>query len=263
MANMLVAGGGIGGLSAALACARIGHQVSVHERASEVTEVGAGVQLGPNVVKILFAWGLQDALTAVAAQPERLLVRNAISGAKLGTLNLGQAFRQSYGAPYLTIHRADLHSVLLNAVRTHAHIKLCMDSALVHLGQSNVGVYAEFAHDKHVHGDVFVGADGGWSLTRKLLWNDGIPEPTGHLAYRAMVRQSDLPQGLRSDQVIAWLGPKLHVVQYPVRGGEWLNVVAIVHGQVKGDMSHWTTAPTPTTFNKAWLIPVGRCAIWW
>jgi salicylate hydroxylase len=239
MANMLVAGGGIGGLSAALACARLGHQVSIHERAAEVTEVGAGVQLAPNVVKILFAWGLQDALKAVAAQPGCLVVRNAISGGKLGTLNLGQAFEQSYGAPYLTIHRADLHSVLLNAVQAQAHIDLCMDSALVHLGQSSERVYAEFAHDKHMHGDVLVGADGGWSLTRKLLWNDGIPEPTGHLAYRAMVKQSDLPQGLRSDQVTAWLGPKLHVVQYPVRGGKWLNVVAIVHGQVKGDMSHW------------------------
>jgi salicylate hydroxylase len=239
MANMLVAGGGIGGLSAALACARLGHQVSVHERAAEVTEVGAGVQLGPNVVKILFAWGLQDALKAVAAQPGCLVVRNAISGGKLGTLNLGHAFEQSYGAPYLTIHRADLHSVLLNAAQAHAHIDLCMDSALVHLGQSSERVYAEFAHDKHMHGDVLVGADGGWSLTRKLLWNDGTPEPTGHLAYRAMVKQSELPEVLRSDQVTAWLGPKLHVVQYPVRSGEWLNVVAIVHGQVKGDMSHW------------------------
>lgn len=239
MANMLVAGGGIGGLSAALACARRGHQVSVHERAAVVTEVGAGVQLGPNVVKILYAWGLQDALTAVAAQPECLVVRNAISNAKLGMLRLGQAFIQRYGAPYLTIHRADLHRVLLTAAEEQAHIDLYTDSALVHLDQNSEGVYAEFAHDKHMQGDVLVGADGGWSLTRKLLWNDGTPEPTGHLAYRAMVKQSDLPQGLRSDQVTAWLGPKLHVVQYPVRGGAWLNVVAIVHGQVKGDMSHW------------------------
>jgi salicylate hydroxylase len=239
MANMLVAGGGIGGLSAALACARLGHRVSVHERVAQVTEVGAGVQLGPNVVKLLFAWGLRDALTAVAAQPACLVVRNAISGNKLGTLRLGQAFEQHYSAPYLTIHRADLHRVLLSAAQAQAHIALCMDSALVHLGQNSDGVYAEFAHDKHIQGDVFVGADGGWSLTRKLLWNDGTPEPTGHLAYRAMVKQCDLPEVLRSDQVTAWLGPKLHVVQYPVRGGEWLNVVAIVHGQVKGDMSHW------------------------
>lgn len=239
MASVLVAGGGIGGLSAALACARLGHRVSVHERAAEVTEVGAGVQLGPNVVKILFDWGLKEAISAVAALPERLVVRNAISGGKLGVLPLGLAFARRYGAPYLTVHRADLHRVLQCAVRAQGQIDLSMDSALISLGQSSGDVYAEFANDKHVQGDALVGADGGWSLVRKLIWNDGTPQPTGHLAYRAMVKQSDLPEVLRSSQVTAWLGPKLHVVQYPVRGGDWLNVVAIVHGQVKGDMSHW------------------------
>ena len=87
MANVLVAGGGIGGLSAALACARAGHRVSIHERAQEVIEVGAGVQLGSNVVKILYGWGLQEALGAVAAFPEQLTVRNAITGSKLGDRN--------------------------------------------------------------------------------------------------------------------------------------------------------------------------------
>lgn len=239
MANILVAGGGIGGLSAALACAGAKHRVTVHERVTEVTEVGAGVQLGPNVVKILHGWGLQRALSEVAAFPEQLTVRSAISGIKLGVLRLGQTFAQRYGAPYLTIHRADLHSVLRTAVGAHDHIDLCMDSALVGLEQKNDRVDVEFSHDKHVHGDLLVGADGGWSLVRKLVWNDGTPQPTGHLAYRAMVLQSDLPEHLRSRQVTAWLGPKMHVVQYPVRGGEWLNVVAIVHGQVKGDMAHW------------------------
>jgi salicylate hydroxylase len=239
MAKVLVAGGGIGGLSAALACAGVGHRVAVHERALDATEVGAGVQLGPNVVKILYGWGLQKALSAVAAFPEQLTVRNASSSIKLGVLRLGQAFVQRYGAPYLTIHRADLHSVLRNAVCAHDQIDLCMDSELLGLQQVNDHVDAEFTHDKHFHGDLLVGADGGWSLVRKLIWNDGTPQPTGHLAYRAMVRQSDLPEHLRCRQVTAWLGPKMHVVQYPVRGGEWLNVVAIVHGQVKGDMSHW------------------------
>jgi salicylate hydroxylase len=239
MANVLVAGGGIGGLSAALACARAGHRVAVYERAPEVTEVGAGVQLGPNVVKILFGWGLQEALGAVAAFPEQLTVRNAISGSKLGVLRFDQAFVQRYGAPYLTIHRADLHSVLLNAACHHPHLELHMDSALVGVQQNNEGVTADFSNDQRGQGDLLVGADGGWSLVRKLIWNDGTPTPTGHLAYRAMIRQSDLPEDLRSRQVTAWLGPKLHVVQYPVRGGAWLNVVAIVHGQVQGDMSHW------------------------
>jgi salicylate hydroxylase len=239
MANVLVAGGGIGGLSAALACARAGHRVSVHERAHEVTEVGAGVQLGPNVVKILYDWGLQEALGAVAALPGQLTVRNAITGGKLGVLRLDQSFAQRYGAPYLTIHRADLHSVLLNAAGHHTQIELHMDSALVGVQQSNEGVTADFAHDQRGQADLLVGADGGWSLVRKLIWQDGTPQPTGHLAYRAMIRQSDLPERLRSSHVTAWLGPQMHVVQYPVRRGAWLNVVAIVHGQVQGDMSHW------------------------
>ncbi len=239
MANVLVAGGGIGGLSAALACVRVGHRVSVHERAHEVTEVGAGVQLGPNVVKILYDWGLQKALEAVAAFPEQLTVRNAMSGGKLGVLGLGQVFARRYGAPYLTIHRADLHSVLLNAAGDHDQIDLHMDSALLGLQETMGLVGANFANDQRGQGDLLVGADGGWSLVRKLIWNDGTPQPTGHLAYRGLVKQSDLPDYMRSHQVTAWLGPKLHVVQYPVRGGAWLNVVAIVHGQVKGDMSHW------------------------
>ncbi len=216
MANVLVAGGGIVGLSAALACARAGHRVSVHKRAHEVTEVGAGVQLGPNVVKILYEWGLQEALSAVAATPEQLTVRNAISGSKLGVLRLGQAFAQRYGAPYLTIHRADLHSVLLNAACHHPQIELQMDSALVGVQQTDAGVTADFAHNQLGQGDLLVGADGGWSQVRKLIWQDGTPQPAGHLAYRAMVRQSDLPERLRSSNVTAWLEPKMHVVQYPV-----------------------------------------------
>ena len=239
MANVLVAGGGIGGLSAALACARAGHHVSIHERAQEVTEVGAGVQLGSNVVKILYGWGLQEALCAVAAFPEQLTVRNAITGSKLGVLRFGQTFAQRYGAPYLTIHRADLHSVLLNAVCDHAHIELHMNSALMGVQQTSQGVSADFANEQRSQGDLLVGADGGWSMVRKLIWQDGTPQPTGHLAYRAMVRQSELPERLRSSYVTAWLGPQMHVVQYPVRRGAWLNVVAIVHGHVKGDMSHW------------------------
>ena len=239
MANMLIAGGGIGGLAAALACVRAGHQVAVYERATEVQEVGAGVQLGPNVVSILFDWGLETALRAVAAFPAQLQVRHAISGFKLATLPLGSAFEQRYGAPYLTIHRADLHRVLLNAVQAQGQVDLHMASALLSMVQTADKVQAEFAHDHNAAGELLVGADGGWSTVRRLLWNDGVPQPTGHLAYRAMVRQTDLPVTLRAQHITAWLGPKMHVVQYPVRGGDWLNVVAIVHGQVKGEMSHW------------------------
>ncbi|TXT38154.1 MAG: salicylate hydroxylase [Comamonadaceae bacterium] len=239
MSNIQIAGGGIGGLAAAFACAQSGHTVTVCERAAEVSEVGAGVQLGPNVVKLLQGWGLEAALRQVAAYPTQIQVLSATSASSLGRLQLGAAFEQRYGAPYLTIHRADLHALLLQAVSGLPNITQVFDAALMGLTQTDAAVSAEYANDLQIQSDILIGADGGWSTVRKLLLNDGTPQPTGHLAYRAMVRQSDLPAYLRSDQVTAWLGPKLHVVQYPVRGGEWLNVVAIVHGQVLGDMSHW------------------------
>jgi salicylate hydroxylase len=152
---------------------------------------------------------------------------------------LGQTFTERYGAPYLTVHRADLHAALLGAVQQTKGIELNFGSRLYKFSQHDDGVSSDFSDDRQAISDVLVGADGGWSLVRQLLLTDGTPEPTGHLAYRAMVLQADLPAHLRSDLVTVWLGPKLHVVQYPVRGGEWLNVVAIVHGQVQGDMSHW------------------------
>ena len=239
MSKVQIAGGGIGGLAAALACARAGHDVCLCERSKEVSEVGAGAQLGPNVVRVLFGWGLEAALGEVAAVPAQLLVRSATSADKLGSLRLGPSFEKRYGAPYLTIHRADLHKLLLQAVRDMPAIKLHFHSAITRFAESVDAVNAEFSDDLRTSSDVLVGADGGWSTVRKRLLQDGTPQPTGHLAYRAMVPQKDLPAHLRSDEVTAWLGPNMHVVQYPVRGGDWLNVVAIVHGRVQGDMSHW------------------------
>ncbi len=236
---MVVIGGGIGGLAAALACARAGVAVELLERASEFTEVGAGVQLGPNVVKLLEAWGLQDALTAVAAFPDQLQVRSAISGAELGVLRLGERTVQRYGARYATIHRADLQALLLAAVQREQGVQLHLDSEFDHYEQSGSGVTVHTTAGRELQADLLLGADGLWSRVRQRLLDDGAPVATGKLAYRAMVVQRMLPQHLRTTQVTVWLGPHLHVVQYPVRGGEWLNVVAIVHGQVQRDIASW------------------------
>ncbi len=239
MYKLLMVGGGIGGLTAALACARRGANVELFERAAGFTEVGAGIQLGPNVVKLLQGWGLNSALADVAAYPERLQVRCAITGTVLGVSRLGKVFEKRYGAPYVSIHRADLQALLLAAVRQEAAVSLHVNSPASSFSQSDDSVNLHLSDFHEVQGDALVGADGGWSRIRQLLLGDGVPRPTGHLAYRAMLDQAGLPEGLRSQQVTAWLGPKLHLVQYPVRGGRWLNVVAIVHGQVQGDMSHW------------------------
>ena len=252
----LIAGGGIGGLAAALSASRVGWDVRLYERAPVFSEVGAGVQLSPNVVRVLHGWGLQAELARVAAFPNRLQVRDAVSGRELGVLPLGRQALQKYGAPYATIHRADLHDVLLQAVQAQDRVWLNLNNCVAGYADSGREVILQTeavavpgdgsgarpllsAPLPEVEGDALIGADGLWSRVRELMLNDAPPRVTGHLAYRAMLPQASLPERLRSQQVTAWLGPKLHVVQYPVRGGEWLNVVAIVQGQVEGDLQSW------------------------
>lgn len=252
----LIAGGGIGGLAAALSASRAGWHVRLYERAPAFSEVGAGVQLGPNVVRVLQGWGLQDALARVAAFPDRLQVRDAVSGRELGVLPLGAQALQKYGAPYATIHRADLHDVLLQAVQARDNVWLKLNSAVASYADSGREITLRTealagpedapgaspvasAPLLEVEGDALIGADGLWSRVRQLMLNDAAPRVTGHLAYRAMLPQTSLPKRLRSQQVTVWLGPRLHVVHYPVRGGEWLNVVAVVQGSVAGDLQNW------------------------
>lgn len=228
----LVAGGGIGGLAAALAMSRAGWEVRLFERAPVFSEVGAGIQLGPNVTRVLHGWGLETELAQVAAFPQRLQVRDALSGRELGVLPLGQQALQKYGTPYATVHRADLHGVLLRAVQAQPNIWLNLDTSVTSYADTGRVVTLKTSKGVEVEGDALLGADGLWSRVREQMLGATPPRVTGHLAYRAMLAQASLPERLRSQQVTAWLGPKLHVVQYPVRGGEWLNVVAIVQGQM-------------------------------
>ncbi len=208
------------------------------EKAPEFSEVGAGIQLGPNVTKVLHGWGLASALAEVAAFPGKLQVRSAVTGELLGELALGQTIETRYGAPYATVHRADLHGVLLDAVN-QTDTRLHTDRALQGFNQTPQAVSAQTADALDVEGDVLIGADGLWSAVRQQLLGDGAPRRTGHLAYRVLVRQATLPESLRSGNVTAWLGPRMHVVQYPVRCGEWLNVVALIEGEVAESADPW------------------------
>ena len=231
-APLLIVGGGIGGLAAALAASRAGYPVQLFEQAPEFSEVGAGIQLGPNVTRVLRAWGLHEGLAgAGAAFPERLQARSAQSGQVLASLPLGASIAQRYGAPYATMHRADLHTLLLQAVHASGLADLRLRHELQSFEDAGAQVQLRFANQSDCSGVGLVGADGLWSRVRAGLLQDGPPQLTGHMAFRALIRQDRLPAALRSQQVTVWLGPELHVVQYPVRQGDWLNLVAIVHGQ--------------------------------
>jgi salicylate hydroxylase len=236
--KIVIAGGGIGGLAAALALGQQGAGIQLLEQAAGFGEVGAGIQLGPNVVRVLESWGQGDALRAVAAFPDCLRVRNAMDGGVLGELPLGPAMVQRYGAAYATVARTDMHGLLLNAVRCLPHAQLHLATEVTGVEQSADAVQVHTRRQTFAAG-ILVGADGVWSRLRAQVIDDGPPRVTGHLAFRAMVPQADLPQHLQSGVVTAWLGRDFHVVQYPVRRGEWLNIVAIVHGQVPGDPGHW------------------------
>jgi salicylate hydroxylase len=239
--QLLIAGGGMGGLAAAFACMRAGWQARLYEQAAQFSEVGAGLQLGPNSTRILKAWGLDRALSAVAAFPQHLRVRGAVDGTEIGLLRLGSAFTQRYGAPYATVHRADLQSLLLEAAR-QAGTKLTLSSPVTAVRQSNDCVRVRIGETEEVEGEALVGADGLWSVVRSKVFSDGLPLATGHLAYRAAAAQRDLPVRLRTADVTIWLGPRLHAVAYPVRGGDWLNVVAIVEGKTRAPAQEWDQA---------------------
>ncbi|WP_332750276.1 FAD-dependent monooxygenase [Hydrogenophaga sp.] len=257
--QVIVAGGGIGGMACALALARSGVPTVLLEQAAVFGEVGAGLQLGPNATRVLADWGLTDALQACAAFPEALHVRDAHRGTDLGQLRLGAMALARYGQPYATVHRADLHALLLAAVQEQGLTELRLNARLASFAQTPAGVSASLEDGAVVDGDVLLGCDGLWSRVRMQLLGHRPVRSSGHLAYRGMVRSADLPVPLRASVVTAWLGPRMHVVHYPVRGGEWINVVAVVDGvlgqghggEAGSDPQSWTHQARATDLARA------------
>jgi len=254
--QVVIAGGGIGGLAAAVACAQRGVPVQLLERAAQLSEVGAGIQIGPNVTRILQAWGLGAALAQVAAFPEQLQARDAQTGQVLGTLTLGARAQATYGAPYATIHRADLQALLHRAAQS-AGVDLRLGQSVQGWQGSEAALQVNTAQGLSLLASALIGADGVWSAVRQQLLGDAPARFTGHLAYRALMAQADLPAHLRSDQVTVWMGPRLHVVHYPVCSGQWLNLVAIVHGAKPEQSQDWDQAGQTQALMQA-MGAVGR-----
>lgn len=253
-AHILVAGGGIGGLATALALSRGRHRADVFEQAAEFGEIGAGVQLGPNATRRLQQLDLGPGLAAIAARPDALVVHSAESGSELARMPLGDAMQQRYGAPYFCVHRADLHGLLLDAVRARGIGTLVTAAHIRQVETSDDLVCLSSTDARAWEGEAVVGADGLWSMVRQQLESASAAQPprvTGHTAWRALILQADLPAALRRQQVDVWLGPRLHAVAYPVRGGDWLNVVVIAESAPAGDARDWDQSSSIAALKQA------------
>lgn len=227
--NLIVAGGGIGGLAAAYVLGRDGHAVTVLEQSPAFGEIGAGIQLGPNIFRMFEYLGLTDAVRRVAYFPPGMGMNDVRTGEPVVRVALGDTALAAYGFPYGVIYRADLHQVLLDACRALPDVALRTSSKVESFAQDAGAVTARLAGGEEVRADALVGADGLWSRIREAVVGDGRPRVSGHIAYRAVLRREEVPAHLWHDDVVLWGGEKTHLVHYPLRRGELFNLVAVFH----------------------------------
>jgi salicylate hydroxylase len=227
--QVLIVGSGIGGLTAALALAGQGIPSQVIEQTAEFKEIGAGIQLGPNVFWMFEKLRLIEPISALAVFPENLVMLDSITGEEVTRIPLGAAFRKKFHHPYALIHRADLHGVLLEAARKSNLIRLDASQKVVEVDEVNGGVNAKTASGKDYRGAALIGADGLWSTIREIVVGDGKPKPAGHITYRAVLPTSEIPEQYRWRNMTFWAGEKVHFVLYPLRTGELYNLVAVFH----------------------------------
>jgi salicylate hydroxylase len=230
--HVIIAGAGIGGLAAALALLRAGIECDVYEQASELREIGAGLQLAPNGSRVLFALGLEPDVREYAVQTADKVVRLWSTGQTWSMFRPDIATPvQRYGYPMFLMHRGDLHAMLVNAVRRQKPDAIHLDCRCSDFEQDATGVRLRFADGGEATGDVLIGADGVQSRIRSKLVGPATPKFTGIMAWRGLAPMKRLPEHLRRPIATQWLGPGGHVTSYPVRRGELLNMV----GEVERD----------------------------
>ena len=223
---VLVVGGGIGGLATALAMGRAGHPVHVIEQATEFVEIGAGLQIGANATRMMRHLGILEDAESVAVMPRFAVMRDAVTGEPLTRLTLGDAFRHHYGYPYLVMHRSDLLAILLDACRAHPLITLENNRRVTGVEQMDTLVTVTCADGTVYRTAMAVGADGLRSRMRRII---AVDEPvcSGYVAYRGTMPIDEVITDIEDNDVVLWIGPGIHLMQYPVRRGELYNQVAV------------------------------------
>lgn len=227
---VLVAGGGIGGLAAALALVRRGFDVKVLEQAPEVGEIGAGIQLGPNAFSAFDALGVGDKARGRAVYTDCMVMHDAVDESLVGRIPTGEAFRARFGNPYAVIHRVDVHLSLLEGAQETGRVEFLTSTRAVRIEQGDAGVTVFDQHGQPHRGVALIGADGVKSVVREQFVGDPA-RVTGHVVYRAVVDRKDFPADLQWNAASLWAGPNCHLVHYPLRGGEQYNVVVTFHSR--------------------------------
>jgi len=228
MKEVLIAGGGIGGLAAALALAQKGRKVRVLEKAAEFGEIGYGIQMGPNVARMLERLGVLKALEPASVFPDALILVDALANEEISRIALGKAFLARYRFRYFVIHRRDLHGGLLEACKQRSEIALEASRGMVGFEQKKDAVLVSCENGAAYEGAALIGADGLWSPTRAAVLGDGAPRQAGHFVYRGVVPTEQILDRSHLDSMTIWCGPDLHMVQYRLRGGAVMNNVATI-----------------------------------
>jgi 2-polyprenyl-6-methoxyphenol hydroxylase-like FAD-dependent oxidoreductase len=226
---ILIAGGGIGGLAAALGLAQKGFRSILLEKASQLGEIGAGIQLGPNAFHAFDYLGVGEAARNMAVYIDQLRLMDALTAEEITHVDLGAVFRSRFGNPYAVVHRGDLHGVFLKACRESELIDLRVSSEVVGYDQDGSSVTAQLANGERVTGSLLIGADGLWSNVRKQVTADGAPRVSGHTTYRSVIPTEQMPEDLRWNAATLWAGPKCHIVHYPLSGWKVFNLVVTYH----------------------------------
>jgi salicylate hydroxylase len=226
--SVAIIGGGIGGLTAALALIRRGIDVAVYEQAPELKELGAGVQISSNGTRVLYALGLGEAIEQVGVIVAGKEIRLWSTGQTWKLFDLGAVSVERYGFPYMMFHRGDLHAVLLEAIRRENAGAIHLNRKCVGVTQDGEGVEIQFETGDPVRAPLAIGADGVQSRVRASLFGADRPEFTGIVAWRGLVARDQVPPGIKLDVGTNWVGPGGHVVHYPVRGGALINFVGLL-----------------------------------
>ena len=229
---VLVAGGGIGGLAAALALVRQGFRVVVLEQSPQIGEIGAGIQLGPNAFHAFDALGVGDKTRNRAVFTDYMVMHDAIDEYQVGRIPTDENFRKRFGNPYAVIHRQDIHNSLLEGATETGQVEFFTNSRVESIEQTADSVTVTCGNGKTFTGQALIGADGVRSVVRAQYVNDP-PRVTGHVVYRAVVDEKDFPDNLKWNAASIWVGPNCHLVHYPLRGGREYNVVVTFHSRQK------------------------------